>query len=188
MAILGTEGFGALPKYCAAITGALFFAGAAMCGLRDALPKNWSRFVPSPMAMGIPLYIGAATAIDFWLGSVVMHVVRCCVGFFGAGECFWCGQGSSALFCFVFAPQLLSLSHTHLSLSSHHQTSPKTTQKKQWEAANAAGAEAYGPIVGAGLLVGDGVFSIPSSLLAIFDVAPPICMAFFNGGSELVPS
>ena len=75
MAILGTQGFGALPRYCAAITGALFLCSAAMCALRDALPKTWARFVPSPMAMGTVFYIGAATAIDFWLGSVVMHVV-----------------------------------------------------------------------------------------------------------------
>jgi len=34
-------------------------AGIALCLLRDMLPKKYGGYVPSPMAMGIPFYIGA---------------------------------------------------------------------------------------------------------------------------------
>jgi hypothetical protein len=50
-----------------------------------------------------------------------------------------------------------------------------------WEAVNKAGAEELGPTVGAGLLVGDGLWAIPSSLLAIAGKAPPLCLGFFDG-------
>jgi hypothetical protein len=32
-----------------------------LCLARDLLPKKYGRFVPSPMAMGLPFYIGAAS-------------------------------------------------------------------------------------------------------------------------------
>lgn len=62
-------------------------------------------------------------AIDFWLGSVIMHI---------------------------------------------------------WEFINPAAAEQLGPTVGAGLLVGDGLWAIPSSLIAIAGRAPPLCMGFYG--------
>ena len=34
-------------------------AGMLLCVLRDILPKKYAGYVPSPMAMGIPFYIGA---------------------------------------------------------------------------------------------------------------------------------
>jgi hypothetical protein len=55
-----------------------------------------------------------------------------------------------------------------------------------WEAASRSGADAYGPVVGAGLLVGDGLWAIPSSILAIAGVSPPICMGFETGGSSAI--
>jgi hypothetical protein len=36
-------------------------AGLLLCLLRDVLPKKAAGFVPSPMAMGIPFYIGASS-------------------------------------------------------------------------------------------------------------------------------
>lgn len=71
-----------------------------------------------------------------------------------------------------------------------------------WEYINKAGASEFGTIVGAGLLVGDGLWAIPSSIVAIFGKAPPVCMGFYGpsggcqlpyciafwlGGSELTP-
>jgi hypothetical protein len=69
-------------------------------------------------------------AIDFWLGSVIMHI---------------------------------------------------------WEAVNKQGAAEFGTVLGAGLLVGDGIWAIPSSIIAIFGKAPPICMGFYGatGGCKL---
>eukprot|EP00775_Hariotina_reticulata_P009952 gene9952-10107_t len=145
MALIGVKGFSALPKYCGILMLAFFLGGMLLCLVRELLPRRYGRFVPSPMAMGLPFYIGAASAIDFWLGSVVMHI---------------------------------------------------------WEYINPTGAQEYGSSVGAGLLVGDGLWSIPSSLVAIAGKAPPICMGFYAnhgcklpycmgfwlGGSERIPS
>lgn len=50
-----------------------------------------------------------------------------------------------------------------------------------WEFINRASAEELGPTVGAGLLVGDGLWAIPSSLLAIAGKAPPMCLGFWEG-------
>lgn len=58
MAILGTEGFGSLPRYCTLLMGVLFAAAVAMCATRDLLPRRYARFVPSPMSMGLPFYLG----------------------------------------------------------------------------------------------------------------------------------
>ncbi|GBF88235.1 metal-nicotianamine transporter-like protein [Raphidocelis subcapitata] len=127
MAEIGTKGFGALPKYCTVLMGTFFAAGILISLIRDLMPKKWGKWIPSPMAMSIPFYIGAASAIDFWLGSMVMHI---------------------------------------------------------WEFISPAAAEALGPTVGAGLLVGDGLWSIPSSILAIVGRAPPVCMGFLPRGPK----
>jgi hypothetical protein len=37
------------------------FAGLLLCLIRDLLPRKYGRFVPSPMALGIPFYIGASS-------------------------------------------------------------------------------------------------------------------------------
>lgn len=121
-----------LPTDCSSSASSAATAAATailICVVREFLPAKYAKFVPSPMALGIPFYIGANSAVDFWMGSLVMHV---------------------------------------------------------WEYVNPAGAEAYGPVVGAGLLVGDGIFAIPSSVLAIVQKLPPICMTWFAGGSELL--
>uniref|UniRef100_A0A383W0U8 Uncharacterized protein n=1 Tax=Tetradesmus obliquus TaxID=3088 RepID=A0A383W0U8_TETOB len=145
MGLIGTEGFSALPKHCGTLMLAFFVGGMLLCLARDLLPKKVGRFVPSPMAMGLPFYIGAASALDFWAGSLINHA---------------------------------------------------------WEYFDPEGATELGPIVGAGLLVGDGIWAIPSSLIAIFGKAPPICMGFYGkplcklpycmgfwlGGSERIPS
>jgi hypothetical protein len=53
-----------------------------------------------------------------------------------------------------------------------------------WEFFSPASAERLGPTVGAGLLVGDGLWSIPSSILAIAGKAPPLCMGFIARGPK----
>ncbi|KAI8471372.1 MAG: OPT superfamily oligopeptide transporter [Monoraphidium minutum] len=126
MAVIGTKGFGALPKHCGEMMGAFFAAGILLCMVRDLLPRRFAKWVPSPMAMSIPFYIGAASAIDFWLGSVVMHI---------------------------------------------------------WEFFDKDSSAELATTVGAGLLVGDGLWAIPSSILAIAQRAPPVCMGFYPRGA-----
>jgi hypothetical protein len=56
-----------------------------------------------------------------------------------------------------------------------------------WEWLNPVTAEELGPTVGAGLLVGDGLWAVPSSLLAILGKAPPLCLGFFDGPGCSLP-
>jgi hypothetical protein len=56
-----------------------------------------------------------------------------------------------------------------------------------WERVHPATAEQLGPTVGAGLLVGDGLWAIPSSLIAIAGKAPPLCMGFYGAPKCSLP-
>eukprot|EP00878_Enallax_costatus_P025510 GHUV01027297.1.p1 GENE.GHUV01027297.1~~GHUV01027297.1.p1 ORF type:complete len:578 (+),score=120.07 GHUV01027297.1:832-2565(+) len=119
MAIIGTEGFEALPRYCGVLSLVFLVSGLVICCIRDLLPDRYGRYAPSPMGMAFSFYIGANNAIDFWLGSMIMLV---------------------------------------------------------WERRRKQAALQLGPLVGAGLIVGDGLWAIPSALLAIAGVTPPLCL------------
>ncbi|MCI22321.1 putative metal-nicotianamine transporter YSL6-like [Trifolium medium] len=58
MAILGVEGFSELPKYCMEMCGGFFAAALAINLIRDVTPKKYSQYIPIPMAMAVPFYIG----------------------------------------------------------------------------------------------------------------------------------
>ncbi|XP_009384580.2 probable metal-nicotianamine transporter YSL12 [Musa acuminata AAA Group] len=74
MAILGVDGFSSLPKHCLTLC-YTFFALAIVINLaRDTCPKKVARFIPIPMAMAIPFYIGTSFAIDMCLGSAILYV------------------------------------------------------------------------------------------------------------------
>ncbi|PRW60807.1 putative metal-nicotianamine transporter YSL6 [Chlorella sorokiniana] len=126
MAIVGVEGVSMLPQNCLALCGG--FAGITICMnlLRDFLPHKWGRFIPLPMCMALPFYLGAWLAVDMGVGAVIMLVW----GYLNSADC-----------------QLLS----------------------------AAAAS--------GLIAGDGIWSIPSAILAIAGVNPPICMGWAKGSS-----
>ncbi|KAM5574741.1 putative metal-nicotianamine transporter YSL6 [Rosa sericea] len=121
MAILGTEGFSKFPKHCLALCGGFFMAALVINLLRDVIPKRISRFIPIPMAMAIPFYIGAYFAIDLFVGTMILYI---------------------------------------------------------WEQVNRKDAEDYAGAVASGLMCGDGIWTIPSAILSIFKVNPPICMYF----------
>ncbi|CAD6250172.1 unnamed protein product [Miscanthus lutarioriparius] len=121
MAILGVDGFHSLPKNCLTLC-YIFFAAAIVINLvRDLTPHRVSRFIPLPMAMAIPFYIGSYFAIDMFLGCVILFV---------------------------------------------------------WEQLNKAKADAFGPAVASGLICGDGIWTLPQSILAPRQGAAPICMKF----------
>nr|XP_010943908.1 probable metal-nicotianamine transporter YSL12 [Elaeis guineensis] len=123
MAILGVEGFSSLPKHCLTLC-YIFFAGAIVINLlRDFSGKKVARFIPLPMAMAIPFYIGSYFAIDMCVGSLILFV---------------------------------------------------------WEMVNKAQADAFGPAVASGLICGDGIWTLPQSILALAKVNPPICMKFLS--------
>lgn len=121
MAILGVEGFSELPKHCLAICCGFFVAALVINLLRDVTPAKVSQFIPIPMAMAVPFYIGAYFAIDMFVGTVILFV---------------------------------------------------------WERMNPKGAEDFAGAVASGLICGDGIWTIPSAILSIFRINPPICMYF----------
>ncbi|KAF0924780.1 hypothetical protein E2562_014888 [Oryza meyeriana var. granulata] len=54
-----------------------------------------------------------------------------------------------------------------------------------WTRINAKSAEMLSSAVAAGLICGEGLFTLPSALLNMFKVQPPMCMKFLSGGQEV---
>ncbi|KAB1211111.1 putative metal-nicotianamine transporter YSL7 [Morella rubra] len=74
IAILGVEGFSALPKHCLTLCYVFFFGAIVINGVRDAVGRKWASFIPIPMAMAIPFYLGPYFTIDMCLGSLILFV------------------------------------------------------------------------------------------------------------------
>ncbi|GAB4836140.1 Probable metal-nicotianamine transporter ysl7 [Ancistrocladus abbreviatus] len=123
IAILGIEGFSTLPKQCLTFCYVFFVGSMVINGIRDAVGKKWNRFIPIPMAMAIPFYMGGYFGIDMCVGSLILYV---------------------------------------------------------WRRMNMANADAYGSVVASGLICGDGIWTLPNSILALARVNPPICMKFLS--------
>lgn len=121
MAIIGVQGFSELPKHCLAICCVFFVAALVINLLRDVTPPKVSQYIPIPMAMAVPFYIGAYFAIDMFVGTVILYI---------------------------------------------------------WERINRKDAEDYAGAVASGLICGDGIWTIPSAILSILRINPPICMYF----------
>ncbi|KAK7377605.1 hypothetical protein VNO80_03033 [Phaseolus coccineus] len=121
MAIIGVQGFSELPLYCLEMCGGFFAAALAINLVRDVTPKKFSQYIPIPMAMAVPFYIGAYFAVDMFVGTVILFV---------------------------------------------------------WEKLNRKDAEDYAGAVASGLICGDGIWTIPSAILSIMRIDPPICMYF----------
>ncbi|KAI3944030.1 hypothetical protein MKW98_015182 [Papaver atlanticum] len=74
MAILGVEGFSALPNHCLQLCYG-FFAFAFLANLvRDLSPTKIGKWVPLPMAMAVPFLVGASFAIDMSIGSLIVFL------------------------------------------------------------------------------------------------------------------
>ncbi|WCJ40038.1 YELLOW STRIPE like 7 [Euphorbia peplus] len=79
IALLGVEGFNSLPKNCLKLSIGFFFGAMVINAIRDLLEKYETkyrlyRFVPSPMSMAIPFYIGGYFAIDMCIGSLILFI------------------------------------------------------------------------------------------------------------------
>ncbi|XP_021751319.1 probable metal-nicotianamine transporter YSL7 [Chenopodium quinoa] len=121
IALLGVEGVSTLPKNCLLLCIIFFIVAMGINGVKDVVGEKYSRFIPIPMAMAIPFYLGGYFAIDMCVGSLILFV---------------------------------------------------------WEYRNKAKADAFAPAVASGLICGDGIWSLPSAILALAGVNPPICMKF----------
>ncbi|XP_042504775.1 probable metal-nicotianamine transporter YSL7 isoform X2 [Macadamia integrifolia] len=123
ISILGVEGFSSLPKHCLQLCYAFFAAAILVNLIRSTVGKKWAKFIPLPMAMAIPFYLGGYFAIDMCVGSLILFV---------------------------------------------------------WGKVDKTNAEAFGAAVASGLICGDGLWSLPSSVLALAGIQPPICMKFLS--------
>lgn len=110
MAILGVEGFSALPKHCLELSAGCFAFSVLINIVSDLLPPNYRKFIPLPMAMAMPFLVGANFAIDMCVGSLVVFAwhkmnnkeATLLVPAFASG--FICGDG-----IWMFPSSLLSL-------------------------------------------------------------------------------
>ncbi|KAJ4974473.1 hypothetical protein NE237_007647 [Protea cynaroides] len=127
MATLGVEGFSSLPMHCLELCYGFFAASIVINGIRDSVGKKWSQYIPLPMAMAIPFYLGSYFAIDMCIGSLILFV---------------------------------------------------------WQKLNKTKADAFAPAVASGLICGDGIWTLPSSMLALAKVNPPICMKFLTSSTN----
>ncbi|CAL5020595.1 unnamed protein product [Urochloa decumbens] len=72
MAILGAQGFSALPRHCLSLCVGFFVLAVIANVARDVLPRRSARFVPLPTAMAVPFLVGASFAVDMVVGTVVV--------------------------------------------------------------------------------------------------------------------
>ncbi|KAG9452610.1 hypothetical protein H6P81_005514 [Aristolochia fimbriata] len=123
MAILGVEGFSALPRHCLQLCYGFFFFAVGANLTRDFSPPKIGKWVPLPMAMAVPFLVGGYFAIDMCVGSLIVFV---------------------------------------------------------WHKLNRKRASLMIPAVASGLICGDGLWILPSSILALAKINPPICMKFLS--------
>ncbi|CAI8605701.1 unnamed protein product [Vicia faba] len=128
MAILGVEGFSALPNHCLEFCYGFFAFAVLVNFIRDWNPKNIGKWVPLPMAMAVPFVVGAYFAVDMCVGSLVVFV---------------------------------------------------------WSKMKRKETKLMAPAVASGLICGDGIWVLPSAVLALFKVRPPICMSFVANNQKL---
>ncbi|KAM2779759.1 hypothetical protein COP1_015002 [Malus domestica] len=122
MAILGVQGFSALPQHCLQLCYG-FFAFAVLVNIvRDFSPKI-GKWMPLPMVMGVPFLVGTYFAIDMCIGSLIVFV---------------------------------------------------------WHKINSKKAVLMVPAVASGLICGEGLWTLPASVLALAKVKPPMCMKFLG--------
>ncbi|RZC85759.1 hypothetical protein C5167_026434 [Papaver somniferum] len=74
MAILGVEGFSALPNHCLQLCYGFFAFAFLANSVRDLSPSKIGKWVPLPMAMAVPFLVGASFAIDMSIGSLIVFV------------------------------------------------------------------------------------------------------------------
>lgn len=76
MALLGVQGFSTLPQHCLLLSFSFFVLAIIINIIRDWVPAKVTKFIPIPMAMALPFYIGAYFAIDMCIGSIIVFVWR----------------------------------------------------------------------------------------------------------------
>ncbi|XP_043695677.1 probable metal-nicotianamine transporter YSL7 [Telopea speciosissima] len=127
MSMLGIEGFSSLPGHCLQLCYIFFAVAIVINGIKDVVGKKWAKYIPLPMAMAIPFYLGTYFAIDMCVGSLILFV---------------------------------------------------------WQKVNKARADIFAPAVASGMICGDGIWSLPTAILALAKINPPICMKFLSAAAN----
>ncbi|XP_071692364.1 metal-nicotianamine transporter YSL3-like [Rutidosis leptorrhynchoides] len=123
LAILGVQGFSALPKHCLDLCYGFFALAVLINVIKDLLPKKIGNWMPLPICMAVPFLVGGYFAIDMCIGSLIVFI---------------------------------------------------------WHKVNAVEADSMVPAVASGLICGEGMWSLPASVLALAKITPPICMKFLT--------
>ncbi|CAK7335837.1 unnamed protein product [Dovyalis caffra] len=74
MAILGVEGFSALPQHCLQFCCGFFAFAIAINLARHFFPQKIGQWMPLPLVMAVPFVIGASFTIDMCVGSLIVFV------------------------------------------------------------------------------------------------------------------
>ncbi|KAK4766149.1 hypothetical protein SAY87_007791 [Trapa incisa] len=77
IALFGVEGISSLPKHCLTLSIVFFFLAIAINLLREVLVwfgHESYMYIPSPMCMAIPFYVGSYFVIDMCIGSLIIYV------------------------------------------------------------------------------------------------------------------
>ncbi|XP_020210196.1 metal-nicotianamine transporter YSL1 [Cajanus cajan] len=74
MAIIGVQGFSALPLHCLQLCFGFFAFAIGVNIIRDFSPQKIGKWMPLPMVMAVPFLVGAYFAIDMCIGSLVVFV------------------------------------------------------------------------------------------------------------------
>ncbi|KAK3018823.1 hypothetical protein RJ639_003451 [Escallonia herrerae] len=74
MAILGVQGFSALPQHCLQLCYGFFAFAAGINLVKDLSPPKIGQWMPLPMAMAVPFLVGGYFAIDMCVGTLVVFV------------------------------------------------------------------------------------------------------------------
>ncbi|KAI4306330.1 hypothetical protein L6164_029617 [Bauhinia variegata] len=79
ISLLGVEGVASLPKNCLKLAAIFFFAAIGINIIREIMARCETRFriyrfIPNPMCMAIPFYLGGYFAIDMCVGSLILFV------------------------------------------------------------------------------------------------------------------
>ncbi|PAN39190.1 hypothetical protein PAHAL_7G226800 [Panicum hallii] len=73
MAIMGVDGL-SLPKHCLTLCYIFFAVSFTVNLMKDLVPKKVAKFIPIPMAVAIPFYVGAFFTIDMFLGCTILFI------------------------------------------------------------------------------------------------------------------
>ncbi|XP_061346965.1 metal-nicotianamine transporter YSL1-like isoform X1 [Gastrolobium bilobum] len=74
MAVIGVEGFSALPNHCLQLCFGFFAFAIGVNMVRDFSPQKIGKWMPLPMVMAVPFLVGAYFAIDMSIGSLIVFV------------------------------------------------------------------------------------------------------------------